>query len=300
VTGATKPRMGLRARWHARTAIYSPRVWALMIALDVLPWPWGEDLLAHLFTMVGLLRASRRRRTAAWAAEQPGRRSWHLAASLCAFLGRWTARSKFLGLRCPDDLRRHLVVEGEEYLAATSGGVILLAFHLGPPKADVALRTLGHRVTCVAGAQRRMSDWCRPAWRSLLESSPDLSPGGNPDRWLGVLYQARRILLEGGTVYIMADGGGRELFRVPLPGGPAIIVAGWLNLHRQTGARVLPVLTHLKGRTQIITIHPALPMRAADPGSRPSAWQETLTSLLEDYVRRFPEQCFGLVFSRRR
>ena len=31
-------RPGLRARWRARPPIYSPALWALMIALDVLPW----------------------------------------------------------------------------------------------------------------------------------------------------------------------------------------------------------------------------------------------------------------------
>ena len=290
---------GLRARWRARTESYSPAVWALMIALDILPWPWGEDLLVHLFTMVGILRPNRRRRALGWARQQPGRRPWRLAAALCAFLGRRTARSKLLGLRCPDDLRRHLVVEGEQYLNATAGGVILLGFHVGPPNADLGLKVLGHHLTSLGWEQRDRPGWWRPAWRVLFESNPDLTPTGNRDRWLGVLYQARRILLEGGTIYLMADGAGRELLRAPLPGGPAVIRAGWLNLHRYTGARVLPILTHMRGRTQVITIHPALPMTASDPLRERPRWQETLASLLGDYVRRFPEQCFGLAFPPR-
>jgi len=289
-------RAGLIARWRARSAIYSPAVWALMIALDVLPWPWGEDIVAHLFGATGLLRRDRRQRALAWARQQPDRSAWRLAHALCAFLGRWAARSKLLGLREPDDLRRHLVVEGEERLDAGGAGVILLAFHIGPPNADIALKVLGRRVTSVVWGRRDQPGWWGPPWRSLFASNPDLVASGNPDRWLRVLYQARRILLDGGIVYLMADGAGRELAHLPLPGGPVIVRAGWFNLQRHTGARVLPILTHAEGRRQVITIHPELPMGEADPAEGRPRWQDAIASLLADYVRRFPEQCFGLAF----
>jgi len=152
-----------------------------MIALDIVPRPWGEDLVAQLFAIVGMLRPSRRRQALAWARRHGGRRPWPLAAALCAFLGRWTARSKLLGFRCPDDFCRHLVVEGEQYLEAGREGVILLAFHVGPPNADIGLKALGHALTSLAWRQRDRSGWWRPAWRSLLDASPDLTSGGNPD-----------------------------------------------------------------------------------------------------------------------
>jgi lauroyl/myristoyl acyltransferase len=269
-----------------------------MIAVDLLPWPWGEQIVAGVFAVAAMLRANRRRSALAWASQQPGRRAWPLAIALCGFLGRWAARLKLLGLRDPGDLRRRVVVEGEEHLTAGAPGVILLAFHIGPPNADLGLKVLGHRLNSVTWGQRDRPGWWSAAWDAMFEANPDLCPGGSTDRWLGVLYQARRILQRGGTIYIMADGNGREVARIPLPGGPAIVRAGWLNLHRHTGARVLPILTHLRGRTQVITIHPALPMTGPDPSGVEPPWLETLASLLRDHVRRYPEQCFGLAFRR--
>lgn len=293
----SRARGGLAARWRARSAIYSRGAWALMIALDVLPWPWGEDVVAQVLGMAGFLKGDRRRRALAWARQQPGRSPWRLAHALCVFLGRWAARSKLLGLQRPDDLRRHLAVEGEERLNARAGGpgVILLAFHIGPPNADIGLKALGYGVTSLVWGRRDQPGWWGAPWRSLFASNPDLVASGNPDRWLRVLYQARRILLDGGIVYLMADGAGRELVSLPLPGGPVVVRAGWFNLQRHTGARVLPILTHTEGRRQVITIHPELAMTETDPAGR-SRWESGLGSLLADYVRRFPEQCFGLAF----
>lgn len=290
---------GLRALWRARPAHYSRALWVLMLGLDILPWPWGEDILARLFMAVGAVRASRRRRATAWARAHPGYRPWRLAAALSAFRGRWVARSWLLGLRCPDDLRRHLVVRGEEHLTAMPGAAILLGFHLGPPNADLALRILGHRLTWLGG-QRISRGWWREAWRPFLDSSQHLAPSWGEERfWSGLVYRARRILLDGGNVFLMADGAGRGMFRVSLPARAALIKPGWLVLHRHTGARVLPVLTHLEGRTQVITIHPPLPMSGSDPAGEGGAWRDTLTSLLKSYVRQFPEQCPALVFSFR-
>ena len=286
---------GIRALWRTRPAHYSRALWVLMLGLDLLPWPWGEDILARLFMAVGAVRASRRRRAAAWARAHPGHRPWRLAAALCAFRGRWVARSWLLGLRCPDDVHRHLVVRGEEHLTATPGAAILLGFHLGPPNADLALRILGHRLTWLGG-ERISRGWRREAWRPFLDSSQHLASSWGEWFWPGLVYRARRILLDGGHVFLMADGAGREMFRVAMPGRPVLIKPGWLVLHRHTGARVLPVLTHLEGRTQVITIHPPLPMSGSDPASEAGAWRDTLTSLLQSYVRRFPEQCPALVF----
>ena len=100
---------------------------------------------------------------------------------------------------------------------------------------------------------------------------------------------------------IPADGWtGREVLRVSLPGGrPLIIRAGWLALWRQTGARVLPVTTHLEGRIQVIAIQPPLPTPGPHDADLPSAWPDILRSLVRDYVRRFPEQCPALPFPRR-
>src|SRR6266545_19324 len=93
--------LGFRHIWRRRPALYSRPLWAVMIALDRLPWPWGEDILAHLFAAVALLRGSRRRPALAWAAQQPGGRGVRLALAVSAFRGRWVARATLLGVRSP-------------------------------------------------------------------------------------------------------------------------------------------------------------------------------------------------------
>jgi hypothetical protein len=290
--------MGFGALWRARPPHRSRVGWILKLGLDVLPWPWGEDILTYLAAAVFLADTSWRRRALRWASAQPGRRPWRLTVALCVFRGRWVPRSALLGLRGPEDMRPHLTLEGAEHLAATPGGAILLGFHLGPPNADLTLRVLGHQLLWLGGRQRASRGWWRDGWRPYMEPSQYLSADIDRGGWASLLYRARRVLLDGGRVYVVADGGGREVFRIPLPGGPMILKHGWLGLHRQTGARVLPVTTHLEGRTQVITIHPALPTSGTDRVGDVEAWRKILASLLEDYVRRFPEQCLGLVPQR--
>jgi hypothetical protein len=200
-----------------------PRVIALMIGLDLLPWPWGEDMLARLFAVVALVRGSRRRPSLAWASQQPGGRGLRLALAVCAFRGRWVARSTLLGVRSPGELIRRAVIRGEEYLAAGPKWTILLGFHLGPPNVDVTLRILGRKLAWL-GSSRNSWVWSSEAWRPLSDPRENLAPPGDEWFWPGYLYRARRILLDGGALFIMADSWvGREAIRVPLPGGPMII-----------------------------------------------------------------------------
>lgn len=287
---------GFRTLWRARPIQHTRAYWALSLGLDVLPWPWGAAVLTRLFMLAGMLQAPRRRAALAWAAQQPGHRRWRLAAALCAFRGRRFASGGLIGLRGPDDLRRHIVVEGAEHLEGAPGGTILLGFHLGPGGADVALRACGHPMAWLGGPRgsRALS---RGTWRRFLDPAEHLAPIPGRMFWPGLVLRARRMLLEGGRVFVMADCGvGREAFRVTLPGGDAVMRQGWLALQRQTGARVLPVLSHREGRRVVITVHPALPAKPGDQDGELAAWRDILGSLLRDYVRRFPEQCTGLVF----
>ena len=292
---------GLRRVWSDRPWLYSSPLWALILALDFLRWPWGEDILAGLFWLVGLVRARRRRPAIAWAKAQPNRHPWPLALGLCGFRGRWVARSTLVGVRRPADLGRRVVIRGEEHLMAPAPqGTILLGFHLGPPNADVALRILGHPMAWL-GSARKSRARASPAWAPFLASRENLSPPDGDAEWFwaGYLYRARRILLEGRTIFVMADSlVGRELFAVTLPGGVMTVRSGWFTLWRQTGARVVPVTTHLDGRMQVITAHPPLPVERTDQ-SDADAYRSILSGLAEDYVRRFPEQCPALVFPTR-
>jgi hypothetical protein len=44
---------------------YSRAVWLLMLALDRLPWPWGEDILAGVFVAKAFVRVNQLKRARA-------------------------------------------------------------------------------------------------------------------------------------------------------------------------------------------------------------------------------------------
>jgi lauroyl/myristoyl acyltransferase len=254
-----------------------------VILLDRLPWPWGENVLAAIYLAKSLVRGGRFRRALEWASKQTEGRSarWRLAARLCSCYGRFVARLMLVGFRDPDHLRAQVILRGEEHLQAAAGrGAILLGFHLGPPGAAIALRVRGHRLTWARGWGDSQGG-LRPAWRRFHEEGEMLS-------------------LDGGLVYITGDGGkGREAFKVPVPARPIVIRSGWLALVRHTGAITLPVLTHLEGHNQVVTIHPALPAVGKDPTKGLDACRAALGQILERYVREHPDQCYSLVFRRR-
>ena len=287
----------LRRAWRARPGSYSPVVWALILALDALPWPWGEEILARCFVARTFVRRGRFRRALAWARAQPDSRRAprRLARALCAYHGRFVARSALVGMRDPDTVRRHVSVRGEEHLAAAGTGAILLGFHLGPAQSYLALRALGHHLIWVG--ERGASPGWAPAIRERYQRDHgDLFLPDVPYAWERRLYTARQILKAGGSVFISADGAGAMAFCVPLPGGPAAIGMGWLLLRQSTRAAVLPVLSHLDGHTQVVTVLPPLPPRLADPARDREVCRRAIADVMGDYVRRFPEQCYSLVF----
>jgi len=249
-------------------------------------------VLAGLFMVMGLLRPSRRRAALRWATRCGAPHRWRLAASLCAFVGHWVARMRTLGFHRPDDLRANVLIEGAEHLAAAPGAAILLGFHLGPSDGDLTFRVLGYPVTLLGGSDRGATmTWWSEAWRPFVRRSELSFAAGDRDRWTAVLYMGRRILLEGEKVYILADGDGREAFRLQLSVGEMPIRAGWITLHQLTGVPVLPVLRRLDGRRQVVAIHPPLPAFTSESPDGLDECREHLTRLVDDYVRRFPEQC---------
>ena len=281
----------LRARWRARPPHHARSLWALLIVLDALPRPWGERALAGLFMLAGLASPGRRRSALAWADAQHAARRWRLAAATCAYLGHWVAWGRALGFRGPEHLRDHLALEGGEHLAAVPGAAILLGFHLGVSGGDMTFRILGYPVTFFGWSDRAAAlGWWSGAWRPFVEPHPLSFAAERRQRWLALLYAAREILVAGGKIHILADGDGREAFRLSLSVGEWRLGAGWLTLHRITGAPVLPVVRRLEGSRQIITVHPPLPALAPSPEGL-EVWRERLTGVVEDYIRRFPAQC---------
>ncbi len=264
--------------------------------------------------MAAVVERVRLRRALDWARAHRNTRRGRarLAVSLCSYRGRVVARAAFTGIRDLETLRRLVSLRGAEHVVSGPRGVIFLGFHLGPANPDVALRMAGHRVTWIGprgnwiGGARSAGAW-PPEIHRLYEisgeqgaSEPAMVPRGRlsrPHERARVLYRARQILLGGTSVFITADGLGTSAFEVPLPGGPAHIRAGWLVLRETTGAPVLPVMSHLEGRTQVVTVHPPLPPLDADPARDVEVCREALGRLLADHVQRFPEQCYILAFA---
>ena len=148
------------------------------------------------------------------------------------------------------------------------------------------------------GDREETVGWWSDAWHPFVAATPRSFAAGSPHRWAALLYAARRTLLDGGKIYILADGRGRETFRLRLSVGEWGVRRGWLTLHKLTGAPVIPVFRHLEGRRQVVTIHPPLPRLPSDSTRTLEVWQESLTRLVDDYVRRFPEQCPHIALER--
>jgi hypothetical protein len=120
----------------------------------------------------------------------------------------------------------------------------------------------------------------------------------SPGRRALVLARARRYLAAGGILCMTADGPvGSEAFRLDVPGVPIIVRPGWLTLRRHTGVPTLPLLAHQHGRRRILTVYPPLPPPARDPGDDRRICRDILSPLLDEYLRRFPEQCRSTLWS---
>jgi lauroyl/myristoyl acyltransferase len=167
----------LRLAWGARPGTYAPVVWALILALDALPWPWGEEILARCFVARAFVRRERFRQALAWARAQPvsSRPPRRLARSLCAYHGRFVARSALVGMRDPDTVRRHVTVRGEEHLAAAGTGAILLGFHLGPAQSYLALRALPAALGAHRPRPRAPSAGAPMSRKRALRPTPELT-----------------------------------------------------------------------------------------------------------------------------
>jgi lauroyl/myristoyl acyltransferase len=262
-------------------------------ALDALPWPAGENLLAGLGVLQGLAQPTRFRQAFEWAAAQPAGRHgrWGLTLRLLANHGRFVAQENLVGVRDPATLRENVRITGEEHLAAARPrATILLGFHVGPPRSSLVLRLLGYPAMSMHDLVHRPSDPSQPGGRTGWRASV---PMAQLESAYGAvaLHQARRHLIQQGWLYMLADGPpGVEAYRIPLPGGPVIVREGWLTLRRLTGAVTLPVLAHREGQRRVITIHPPLSSVSHDGADTATCCAE-LTDLLGSYLRQFPEQC---------
>ncbi len=289
--------------WHVPPFRYSALLRVLTVHLSRAPWPWGEHIMAVLGVVQGLIRPSRFRWALDWArGQRPGPlAARRLALSLLWHRGRFLAKEALVGVDHLEILRRSSVVNGAVHLggsAAAKPGNLLLGFHLGPAVAPIVLRA--HGLSLIEAVE-----W--PLLTPGGEQDPFLHPsevlpiyGELPSERARELYRARRFLLQGHTLFITGDGRiGKELFRIPVPGGDAVIRRGWWILRRQTKAPTLPVLNHSEGSRVTVTIYPPLPSPDPDAARDLDMCREHLSVVITQYVRRFPGQCLSLAFAWR-
>jgi lauroyl/myristoyl acyltransferase len=255
--------------------------------------------MASIAIARGFVQPRRLRRALEWASHYrhgvSGR--WRLALSLLAYDGRFKAAHSLLGVRDAEQLRAHFTVDGEAHLrqAMEKGGTMLLGFHVGPRTSWLALRLLGFGVNAFIGHDYHR--FRRPGLRAILDSAETMRPqDGGPAGRAAWLHRARRLLVEGKTIFITADRVvPQDTFEIAVAGATAMVGSGWLALRRHTTAATLPVLMHREGRRGIVTIYPPLPPPRAGLAADMDACRAELTTILSGYARRFPEQCRGLV-----
>lgn len=271
----------------------------VLAALRRAPSPVTTSVLAGLAVADGVVRRRRFARAYAWAGAQ-GYGGWgrtRLALALLANHGRYVAQEAMIGINSEEAVRRGSLVRGAEHLGgAEAGGALLLGMHVGPPRAWLMLRAHGVPVSfAIRETAGRGARW--DAWRRDEVVVP--LPYGSPESRVQGLYTLRRLLAGGRFVFLAADGPfGGELFRLDLPGFAPVVRTGWFTLRRQLRLRTIPVLVHEEGRQRVVTIHPPLPAPTGDDEADKAACRRVLTSVLGDYVRRFPSQCRYLAFPR--
>jgi lauroyl/myristoyl acyltransferase len=239
----------------------------------------------------------------AWAGAH-GQRSterWRTVLAILAHRGHAFADHWAPVFERPEVLRRRVRLDGREHLEAVKGRpAILLGFHLGSPLASWGLAAHGHDcVVAVAGGwsfEGRVRP--RAGWRSSPETSRVTvvsRESGTTDRAIA-LYRLRGLLRAGRTVRVLGDGNsGRELFRVPAPTGTLVVRAAWWLLRRQTGAVTLPVLAYREGAKAIVAVYAPLPPPVPDPIEDANQCRAQLVPLVQDFVRRHPDQCLPWV-----
>jgi lauroyl/myristoyl acyltransferase len=263
----------------------------------------ADRLLGMAGMAVGIIEPRRVARAYGWAGAhgQRGTVRWRTVLAILAHRGHALVDHWTPVFEDPGAFRRRVRIDGQEYLEAAQGHpTILLGFHLGSPLTSWGLAAHGHDcIVAVAGGwdfTGRATP--RAGWRASQDTeriTVVARDSGASERAIA-LHRLRGLLLAGRTVRVLGDGtSGRELFRVCVPGGTLVVRSGWWLLRRQTGAVTMPVLAHRERSTAVVTIYPPLPAPTADPVADAARCRAQLLPVIQDFVRRHPDQCLPWV-----
>jgi KDO2-lipid IV(A) lauroyltransferase len=216
----------------------------------------------------------------------------HILQGCFANLGRLLGEFSHFPRATPESLRGIVECEGLENLEAARAngrGVILFTGHLGAWElSSFALSAFGYPLSFLV---RRIDN---PRIETLIDKTRTRFGNRSIDK-RGASRPMLRTLYAGGTVGILVDLNTQphEGVFVDFFGIPASTTVGLATLALRTGAAVLPVFVPWDSERQrfVLRIDPPLQFEATGEKAEDVRRLTALfTSVLEAYVRRFPDQ----------
>lgn len=286
--------MGKRGK--AQTALEYTTALTVLTGLGLLPRGAAVATgrtLARFFYLFGgrLRRTGERNLELAFPELSPQERSRILRASF-QNLGRLLGEFSQLKRATPDALRRFIVCEGLENLEAAQArgrGVILFTGHLGAWElSSFALSAFGYPLSFLV---RRIDN---PKIETLAEKTRTRFGNRSIDK-RAAARPMLRILREGGTLGLLVDLNTlpHEGVFVDFFGIPASTTASLATLALRTDAAVLPVFVpwDKERKRFVLRIDPPLKVESTGDMERDVLrLTSEFTSVIEAYVRRYPEQ----------
>jgi KDO2-lipid IV(A) lauroyltransferase len=287
-------KMGKRGK--AQTALEYATARTVLTGLGLMPRTMAvataNGLARAAYLLGGRLRRTGERNLALAFPEMSARERARVLRASFQSLGRLLGEFSHLPRIAPEALRRIVTCEGLEHLEAAQQrgrGVILFTGHLGAWElSSFALSAFGYPMSFLV---RRIDN---PKIEPLVESTRTRFGNRSIDK-RAAARPMLRILREGGTLGLLVDLNTlpHEGVFVDFFGIPASTTASLATLALRTKAAVLPVFVpwDKEKRRFVLRIDPPLEIKCTGDQER-DVRQLTaqFTSVIEDYVRLFPEQ----------
>lgn len=279
-----------------QTALEYGAARSILTGLGLLPRPVAVSLGLGIgriaYTFGGRLRRTGARNLQLAFPEMSEKERAAILRGCFANLGRLLGEFSRLSRATPESLRRIIECEGIENLVAARAagrGVILFTGHLGAWElSSFALSAFGYPMSFLA---RRIDN---PRVEKIIEQTRTRFGNRSIDK-RSAARPLLRTLRAGGTVGILVDLNTHphEAIFVDFFGIPASTTSGLATLALRTGAAVLPVFIPWDEarRRFVLRVDPPLKIeRTGDEAEDISRLTSQFTSIIEDYVRRFPGQ----------
>jgi KDO2-lipid IV(A) lauroyltransferase len=286
--------MGKRGK--AQTALEYATARTILTGLGLMPrtaaLATGRGMARIAYLFGGRLRRTGARNLELAFPELSERERLHILRGSFQNLGRLLGEFSQLNHTTPEKLQRFITCEGLENLEAAQSrgrGVILFTGHLGAWElSSFALSAFGFPMSFLV---RRIDN---PKVETLAERTRTRFGNRSIDKRVAARPMLR-ILREGGTLGLLVDLNTlpHEGVFVDFFGIPASTTASLATLALRTEAAVLPVFVPWDNEQQRFVLRIDPPLQFESTGDKDRDVRQLtaqFTSVIEDYVRRFPEQ----------